>query len=451
MDYSALGNTCICGLQWGDEGKGKIVDLLTEHFDVVVRFAGGANAGHTVIIGDDRFALHLLPSGILRPGVLNVIGPGVAVDPEILVGEIDALRRRGIPVGDNLLVSRRASLVTSYHKKQDRLDEAKLSPDRKIGTTAKGIGPCYADKMRRSSALRVADLYEGASLRRRLAEIVDEKNKVFAALYDDREPLDARSIGDEFLSLAEALAPFVADTTQVLMQAVADGRRILFEGAQGSLLDVTHGTFPFVTSSTCTAAGAAAGAGVPPGAIRDYIGVIKAYSTRVGGGPFPTEVPGAVGEKIRQRGNEFGTTTGRPRRCGWFDAFAVRYAIGLSGITQLAVMHLDTLSTFDELKICTGYRLRGEPLSSMPATAAELDEVAPVFETLPGWREEIGDVRDDGELPAAARSYLDRLEAHLATPVTLVSVGAERTATLHRRSSGAAGFRAPPAAERTAG
>lgn len=432
MDFQSLGNTVVVGLQWGDEGKGKIVDLLTEHFDVVVRFAGGANAGHTVRIGDETFALHLIPSGILRPGVVNLIGPGVALDLEALLVEIDALRTREISIGENLLISDRAHLVLPYHKKQDRLEEARLSPDRKIGTTARGIGPCYADKMLRAGAFRVGDLFDANNFPPRLAEVVADRNRVFAALYGDTEPLEADAIANQWLAYADRIALHVCDTTAVLHEALAAGRRVLFEGAQGSLLDINHGTFPFVTSSTCTAAGAAAAAGAPPSAIRSYLGVIKAYSTRVGGGPFPTELADETGNAIRNRGREFGTTTGRPRRCGWFDAFAVRYSVALGGITQAAVMHLDTLSTFPEVRICTGYRYNDRDLRSFPADLRALSGVTPVYETLPGWREELGGATSFEELPDAARRYVDRLEATIGVPITLVSVGPARDATLHR-------------------
>lgn len=433
MEVGALNNTCVVGLQWGDEGKGKIVDLLTEHFDLVVRFAGGANAGHTVQIGGERFALHLLPSGILRPGVISLIGPGVAMDLEVLLAEFDGLRRRNIAIGRNLLISNRASLVMPYHKKQDRLAEARADAGLRIGTTAKGIGPCYADRMLRFPSFRVCDLYHPESFRRRLADVVADRNTVFTALYGDTEPFDAEAMACTWLAYGERLAEHVADTTLVLHEALDAGRRILFEGAQGSLLDVNHGTFPFVTSSVCLAGGAAAGAGIPPAAIRSYVGVIKAYTTRVGGGPFPTELPDPLGQTIRERGHEYGTTTGRARRCGWFDAFAVRYAVRLSGIREMAVMHLDTLSTLPEVGICTGYRHQGRLLPIFPAEAKVLGEVEPVYEMLPGWSEDLSQVREYAGLPGAARRYVTRLEELLGAPITLVSVGAGREATLHRR------------------
>ena len=431
MDFHSLGNTSVVGLQWGDEGKGKIVDLLTEYFDVAVRYAGGANAGHTVRVGNEKFALHLIPSGILRPNVLSIVGPGVVLDLEIISDEIDKLRARNIKVAENLLISSRAHLVMPWHKKQDRLAEAGLA-DRKIGTTAKGIGPCYADKMLRSGAFRVGDLYHPEEFRARVSQIVAERNKLFAAMFADNEPLDAKQIADDSLRLAQKLAPLVTDTTLRLHEAIAQSQRILFEGAQGSLLDIDHGTFPFVTSSICTAAGVAAGAGVRPSALKSYIGVIKAYMTRVGGGPFPTEQNNETGNLIRERGHEYGTTTGRPRRCGWFDAFATKYSIDLCGITQLAIMHLDTLGTLPEVKICTGYRHRGKPLPIFSPDVHVLNEVEPIYETLPGWHEDMSGIKHHNQLPRNALNYLDRLENILGVPITLVSIGAERAATLHR-------------------
>ena len=435
MDFSTLGNTSVVGLQWGDEGKGKIVDLLMEHFDVAVRYAGGANAGHTVRFGGEKFALHLLPSGVLRPNALSVVGPGVALDVEILHEEIEGLKKRGIRVEENLVLSNRAHLVMPWHKKQDVLSEASLSGDRKIGTTAKGIGPCYADKMLRSSALRVGDLYHPAEFREKVAAIARERNTVFAALFGDKASLDASQIAEQYLSLAAKLSRYVTDTTLVLHDAIAAKKRILFEGAQGSLLDVTHGTFPYVTSSICTAAGVAAGAGVPPTALKSYLGVIKAYSTRVGGGPFPTELTNATGDLIRERGHEYGTTTGRPRRCGWFDAFATKYSIDLCGITQLVLMHLDTLSKFPEIRLCTGYRYRGEMLRIFPPDVQVLSAVEPLYETMPGWSSEIEGANSYASLPVNARAYVDRLEQYFGVPITLVSIGADRLATLHRESA----------------
>jgi len=434
MDFASLGNCCVVGLQWGDEGKGKIVDVLTEHYDVVVRYAGGANAGHTVRIGDQKFALHLVPSGILRPQVTCVIAAGVVLDPEVLVREIDHLAERRVAVGDNLRISSRAHLVMPWHKRQDALSEAALSADRKLGTTTRGIGPCYADKMLRSAAFRVGDLSDASSFRARVREAAALKTRLLAAMYGSAgdPPLDSDAIADQYLALGARLAPHVTDTTQLLHEALSSGRRVLFEGAQGSLLDIDHGTFPFVTSSNCSATGVAAGAGVPARAVRSYVGVVKAYSTRVGAGPFPTELKDATGDHIRERGHEYGTTTGRPRRCGWFDAFAARYAVQLGGIDQVALMHLDTLAGLPEIHVCVGYRRGGRPLAHFSPESRLLEEAEPMYETLPGWPASDEPWRSIEQTPPAARQYVDRLESLLGVPITLVSVGAERTATLHR-------------------
>lgn len=434
MDYASLGNTCVVGLQWGDEGKGKIVDVLTEHFDVVVRYSGGANAGHTVRLGEQKFALHLLPSGILRRGVTCVIAPGVVVDPDVLIGEIDGLVGRGVEVGKNLLLSSRAHVVMPWHKKQDRLSEGALGDERKIGTTARGIGPCYADKMLRTAAVRVEDLYKPEQFRAKVAEVAAQRNKIFAALFGDREPLESRQISSEYLRFAERLRPFVTDTTPYLHDCISDGGRMLFEGAQGTLLDVDHGTYPYVTSSNCGVGGVASGSGVPPRCVKSVVGVMKAYCTRVGSGPFPTEQDNETGQLIRERGHEYGTTTGRPRRCGWFDAVAARYCVSLGGVTQVALMHLDTLATIPEVRICTGYRLEGRTIEHFVPDCDLLGRVEPVFETYPGWGGEISGITSIEQLPAEARRYVERLEGLLGAAITLVSVGADRTATLHRTS-----------------
>ncbi len=436
MHFDRLGHTGVIGLQWGDEGKGKIVDLLTEHFDVVVRCAGGANAGHTVRHGDQSYALHLLPSGILRPGVMNIIGPGVVVDLKVLVGEIRGLRERGIEIGDNLKISDRAHLVMPWHQRQDRLSESGSSDEKKIGTTAKGIGPCYADKMLRTWAIRVCDLRDADAFRRRVEEIFKLKGALFGAMYGDDlsdwGSAEATQFIDEALTFAEMLAPHVVDTTPLLHRYLSDDSKVLFEGAQGSMLDVNHGTYPFVTSSACVAGGMAVGAGVGPSVIENVLGVVKAYSTRVGGGPFPTEQDNPTGDRIREVGHEYGTTTGRPRRCGWFDAAAVRYAIQLSGVTEVAVMHLDTLGALDEIKVCTGYRLNGAEIDGVPARADDLAAIEPLYESLASWGTLSAGIERYEQLPAAARQYVERLEALLGVPVTLVSIGPERSATLHR-------------------
>ncbi|MCB9854006.1 MAG: adenylosuccinate synthase [Phycisphaerales bacterium] len=427
-----MGHTAVIGLQWGDEGKGKIVDLLTQHFDVVVRYAGGANAGHTVKIGDESYALHLLPSGILRKSARNLVAPGVVVDLEILSGEIDGLRKRNIHVGDNLKISERAHLVMPWHKMQDKLAESSAGDAGKIGTTAKGIGPCYADKMLRTTALRVCDLEDAKRFRERVADIAKFKNQMFAALYQGADSIDADAVANDYLALAEKLKPHIADTTQILHERIDAGDRVLFEGAQGSMLDINHGTYPYVTSSACIAGGVCVGAGVAPSLLNSVVGVVKAYSTRVGSGPFPTEQNNDIGNRIRERGHEYGTTTGRPRRCGWFDAVAARHAIRLSGVTELCVMHLDTLGTFDEVRICTAYRRGNDTFKAFPSRADVLASVEPVFETLPGWSVDRPEVDSFEQLPVEARSYIERLEVILGVPITLVSIGPERTATLHR-------------------
>ncbi|MCK6455566.1 MAG: adenylosuccinate synthase [Phycisphaerae bacterium] len=437
MDFTALGNTCVLGMQWGDEGKGKIVDVLTEHFDFVVRYAGGSNAGHTVRIGDRKFALHLVPSGILRPDVYCVIAPGVVVDPALLVQEIDGLRAAGIRVGSNLIVSDRAHVVMPYHKRQDQLSEQALAEERKIGTTARGIGPCYADKMLRSTAIRMGDLLHPDRARGKIREIVALRSRYFAAVYGDSDRLDGDAISDEYLAHADRLRDHIADTTPILHDALRARKRLLFEGAQGSLLDVDHGTYPFVTSSNCGAGGVASGAGVPPRCLNSVVGVMKAYCTRVGGGPFPTELHDETGETIRRRGHEYGTTTGRPRRCGWFDAVAARYCVALGGVTELALMHLDTLGALPEIRVCTAYRHRGRMLEHFTPDLSVLDEVEPVYETHPGWGPESPPVTDYEQLPVSARSYVERLERLMGVPITLISVGADRVATVHRM----AGFR----------
>jgi len=438
IDTSGWGHTCVFGLQWGDEGKGKVVDLLTEQFDVVVRYSGGANAGHTVTIGEQKFALHLIPSGILRPDVLSVIACGVVVDPEVLLQEIEALRGRGVVVDDNLAVSDRAHLVMPYHKLQDSLSEAAAGEAGKIGTTARGIGPCYADKMYRTAALRVGDMYRPDYFRERLEAIVRHKNILLKALYGYGGTLDVEQIYESYMDYADRIRCYVRDTTALLHRQLAAGKRILFEGAQGTLLDVDHGTYPYVTSSSASAGGFATGSGVPASTVSTFLGVVKAYTTRVGGGPFPTELHDETGQYIRDRGNEYGTTTGRPRRCGWFDAFAVRYSASICGATQMAVMHLDTLSGLKEIKVCVGYELEGRRLDSFPAHPADLAAARPVYQSLEGWSEDISDATDFEQLPLQARRYIEALESFVGVPITIVSVGPERSQTLFRAAQGAA-------------
>ena len=431
MSLALQGNTCVVGLQWGDEGKGKIVDLITEKADVVVRYCGGANAGHTVKIGNEKYATHLLPVGIFRPGVLNLIGNGVVLDPVTLFQEIDEFVARGVPISpQNLRISYKAHLVMPYHMHEDAAREAKAE-GAAIGTTKRGIGPTYADKMQRATALRVADLIHETKLKARVEQIVTERNKVLKVLYD-APPLDWKEVFETYRDYGRRMAPFVDDVGHLLIEANKAGKRIVFEGAHAVLLDVDHGTYPYVTSSNCSALGLYTGAGVPPQTVQNFLGIMKAYTTRVGGGPFPTEQDNNIGNYIRERGNEYGTTTRRPRRCGWFDAMAVRYSVDLCGITQISLMLLDVLSGLDHLRICTGYNCRGQRLDYFRADMDALAEVEPIYETLPGWKQDISHVRRWDDLPIEARQYVKRLEQLAGAPITMVSVGSERTATLVR-------------------
>ncbi len=426
------GNACVIGLQWGDEAKGKITDLLSEECDVVVRFLGGANAGHTVVANGRKFKLHLIPSGIVHQKVECVIAGGVVLDPEVFQMELKALDGTGVTPDGRLKISQTAHVVFPWHKLEDQLKEDSLGAG-KIGTTARGIGPCYADKAGRSLAVRVGDLFHDDTIEDQVRKIVEYKNRLFKAMYDNAG-LDADEMVAKAGQYAEILRPFVCDTTELLQEALAAGRRLLFEGAQGTLLDIDHGTFPFVTSSNASACGVSAGAGVPAKVIRTFVGVSKAYTTRVGTGPFPTEQDNEVGERIRTRGKEFGTTTGRPRRCGWFDAFATSYSVKLCGVDKVALMLLDVLSGFETLKICTGYRYKGKMLKSFPTDCRVMNEVEPVFEEHPGWQEEIDGVKRFEDLPENAQLYVKRLEVLLGAPIAIVSVGPDRQQTLIRES-----------------
>ena len=376
-------NSCIVGLQWGDEGKGKVIDILAEHSDIVVRYNGGANAGHTVVIDGNRFALHLLPSGSVRPNIVCVITNAVVVDPDTLLKEIETLAQKSITLTGRLLISENAHLVLDYHKKEDQLREESLGKN-KLGTTIRGIGPCYADKAGRSYAVRMSDFRNLKKLKARLQTIVEYKNKIFAALYN-AEPISVDEIFEKCKSYADKLLPFMTDTTEFLHKSIADGKSILFEGAQGTLLDLDHGTFPYVTSSNSSALGMSAGSGVPAKMVDKFIGVVKAYTTRVGAGPFPTEQDNEVGQYIRDKGHEYGTTTGRPRRCGWFDAVAVSYAVTIGAIDSVALMHLDTLTGLKKINICRAYKINGKETTFFPANTARLSQASPIYETVPGW------------------------------------------------------------------
>jgi adenylosuccinate synthase len=423
--------TCVIGLQWGDEAKGKIVDLLTREHDFVVRYQGGANAGHTVVVGDQVYKLSLLPSGILTPGVTCVIATGVVVNPARVIEELDELAKRGAGHADNLRISDRAHVIFPWHFAEDRALDKSTSDGENIGTTGRGIGPCYRDKVGRSHAVRLGDMYR-PTFRSQVEHIVAAKNRVLEVLYPANEfkPLDAAAIFREYSGYAERLRPYVCDTTELLLSAVEDGKRILFEGAQGALLDVDHGTFPFVTSSNSSGVGIASGSGVPAKHIDRSIGVVKAYSTRVGGGPFPTEQDNPTGQYLRDRGNEYGTVTRRPRRCGWLDVVAVRYTSRLSGVNSIAVMLLDVLSGLKELKICTAYRIDGKETTRFPSHVDDLRRVVPVYEMVPGWPEEIADYRSYDQLPANARAYLKRISELVGQPISMVSVGPERDQTI---------------------
>jgi adenylosuccinate synthase len=353
------------------------------------------------------------------------------IDPAVLLGEISSLRARGIDPGRRLHVSDRAHLILPYHRREDQLAEGAAGDEDRLGTTARGIGPCYSDKMSRRFGLRICDLQRPDRLRERIKAIVAHKNAYFAAVYDVRAPLDARAIADEYIEFARELSPYVRDTALLLNQLLGEGKRVLFEGAQGTLLDVDYGTYPFVTSSNAGPGGVGGSAGVPPRTVQRVLGVVKAYATRVGGGPFPTEQDNEIGERIRERGNEFGTTTGRPRRCGWFDAVAVRYAAMVTGADGLAVMHLDTIAGMESLNICVGYRRAGKAVNGLPADAYDYQDIEPIYETLPAWDEDLRDCRKLADLPATARSYLDRLSECVGVPVAVVSVGPGREQTIH--------------------
>jgi len=418
----------VIGLQWGDEAKGKIVDLLTRDFDIVVRYQGGANAGHTVVVEGQVYKLHHIPSGVLSPGVMNVIGPGVVLNPPVALQEIDSLVARGVRLADNLRISDRLHLVFPWHIAEDKALNASPVGGESIGTTNRGIGPCYRDKYGRSYAVRLGDLYR-PDFRDKVEQIVAVKQRLLGQL-GSSEALDAGQIVAEYSGHAERLKPFVADTTNYLLDAVESGKRLLFEGAQGSMLDIDHGTFPFVTSSNSSGVGVCAGSGIPPRWIKKVIGVVKGYTTRVGGGPFPTELMDETGQRIRELGHEYGTTTGRPRRCGWFDAVAVRYAARLGGVDALAVMMMDVLSQLDEVKICVAYELDGQRWEQFPSHTDDLRRVKPIFETFPGWQQDVRTAKRIGDLPAGARRYLDRVAELVGRPVEIVSVGPGREQTL---------------------
>jgi len=427
-----MSNIVIVGMQWGDEGKGKIVDLLTEYADVVVRFQGGNNAGHTVVVGQETIILHLIPSGALYRDKTCVIGNGVVVDPQVLLQEIDDLRKRGHFLDDRqLLISEDAHLIMPYHRRIDVARE-RMKGEGKIGTTGRGIGPAYEDKVAREG-IRFGDLVEEKVFRGKLETILAVKNHYLDTCLKD-QGFDLEAVFQEYRGYGERLKKFAGNVSLFVNGQIQQGRQILFEGAQGTHLDVDHGTYPFVTSSNTVAGGACTGAGVGPTKITEVIGVAKAYTTRVGGGPFPTELNDAVGEKIRERGREFGATTGRPRRCGWLDIPLLKDSIRLNGLTGIALTKMDVLGEFDTIRICTAYQHRGRRIEEVPSQVQVLKECEPVYEDHPGWKAELRNARNFRDLPRQARDYVRRIEELTEAKVTLVSVGEKRAETILRRN-----------------
>jgi len=423
-----MANIIVVGAQWGDEGKGKIVDILSERFDVVARYQGGNNAGHTVVVGEEKVVLHLVPSGILRKGKICVLGNGVVIDLGELIHEMDQLERLHVRFEDHFFISRRAHLVLPYHKILDVAGEERAA--KKIGTTGRGIGPAYVDKMARVG-IRIGDLHQPGLFKERLQQNLQDKRAQFPenqALAN----LDADQIFAEHLRHYERIRDFLVDTAQILDRLIREGKRVLFEGAQGTLLDVDLGTYPYVTSSSATAGGACTGTGVSPKRIDGVLGVCKAYTTRVGEGPFPTELTDATGEHLRTRGKEFGATTGRPRRTGWFDAVGVRYAARVNGLDAVALMKLDVLDEMDPILVCTGYRYRGEVLTEFPNETDILAECQPVYGALPGWRQNTVGTLEETKLPPTCRAYIQHLERLVGVPFTLVSTGPRRDQTIVR-------------------
>ncbi|MDP9093180.1 MAG: adenylosuccinate synthase [Actinomycetota bacterium] len=416
----------LVGAQWGDEGKGKATDLLGSRVDAVVKFNGGNNAGHTIVIGSEKYALHLLPSGILTPGCTPIIGNGVVVDLGVLFEEIDALQARGVDTAQ-LVVSSSAHVVASYNRTLDKVTERFLGSS-KIGTTGRGIGPTYADKMARIG-IRVQDLFDEEVLRAKVSGALNFKNQILVKIYN-RKAFAVDDVVDELLSYAPRLRPMVADTALLLEQMLDDGRTVVLEAGQATLLDVDHGTYPFVTSSSATAGGACTGSGIPPMRISRVVAIVKAYTTRVGEGPFPTELLDVSGERLREAGAEFGTTTGRPRRCGWFDAPIARYATRINGVTDFVLTKLDVLTGLTEIPVCVAYEVDGIRHDELPMTQAEFARARPIYEAFPGWREDISAARAIGDLPRAARDYVQALERMIKAPISAIGVGPGREQTI---------------------
>lgn len=420
--------SAVVGLQWGDEAKGKIVDILADQHEIIVRYLGGNNAGHTVMFGGQTYKLSLLPSGILRSGVTSVIANGVVINPKALLSEIDSIRSQGVETG-RLLISDKAHVIFPYHMAEEAILEARRGKNA-IGTTMRGIGTCYRDKIGRAHAIRMGDLLRPALFKERLEEIVDAKNIILKAFDPSVEIPSVQEMYDEYLGYMDSLQDSVIDTTSYLHQELKNGKSILFEGAQGSLLDIDHGTFPYVTSSNSSGCGIQAGSGIPSRKIDRMIGIVKAYTTRVGGGPCPTELEDETGEHIRQEGREFGTVTGRPRRCGWFDAVATGHGARVSGVDCVALMLLDVLSKLDEVKICEAYEIDGERTTDFPSQLDDLAKAKPIYRTLPGWKTDITGVRKLEDFPVNARKYIDTIGELLESPIGFISIGPDREQTV---------------------
>jgi adenylosuccinate synthase len=420
-------NIVVVGAQWGDEGKGKVVDVLTPHVNVVVRFSGGNNAGHTVVVGREKYVLHTIPSGILHNGRRCVVGCGVVVDPGSLIEEMESLVQRGVTLDGNLYISKNAHLIMPYHPALDRASEAKRGA-RRIGTTGKGVGPAYVDKAARVG-IRMADLLDERLFREKVEVNLAYKNRLLRDFYD-AETFGVEAILNQYLRYAGWLAPYITDTALLLSKWIDSGYSVLFEGAQATMLDIDHGTYPYVTSSSTTAGGAATGTGVPPTKIHGVLGVAKAYTTRVGEGPFPTEMKGKMAEAIRARGNEYGATTGRARRCGWFDSVVMRYATRINGFDAVALTKLDVLDQCETVKVCTGYRWRGEIITDFPEEETAMAMLEPVYEEISGWMSSTAGAKNEVDLPAKARRYLERLEELIGVPFCLISTGAQRDETI---------------------
>ena len=418
-----MANIVVVGAQWGDEGKGKVVDFLAKDADIIARYQGGDNAGHTVVVGEEKYVLHLIPSGILHPDKKCVIGNGVVLSPRTLFKEIDHLRQRGIYIGDNLAISDRTHLIMPYHLLMESIDEDKRGKN-KIGTTKRGIGPAYMDKVGRSG-IRVGDLLDFEAFEEKLTFNLQEKAKILGKTQEWVESAKAETT-EEYRDYAKRIEPFVTDTSLMLNEAIKSGKSVLFESAQGTLLDVDLGTYPYGTSSNPTAGGVCAGLGIGPTMIHKVIGVVKAYVTRVGAGPFPTELPTDMNEQIRQKGEEFGATTGRPRQCGWFDAVAARYAVRVNSFTSIAITKLDILDELESMKLCVGYRYNGKTITEFPSQIHILENCEPVYESMEGWRTDTSELRKYQDLPEKARKYVERISQLMETKVELVAVGPER-------------------------